>query len=211
MKIAASTTRGKISIIRTFMAPGGYDFYKVLKKLAGQLARYEISWIDAEAEVAKIKRLPERQHTLVLLQKFYSWFVAGGFAWADPAKGLHVSVSGLLKVRVRPEIGFKNSSGGTTSLALWTVAAPKLTPSVAADGIQFLVNELLIGANDEAALFQVRAQNIFDRSLITAGSAARVKFHLTVVEEIWKELHDPGKSTEEVVSHIASLGNLPPP
>ena len=56
MKVAASTPRGKISIIRTFMAPGGYDFYKVLKKLAGRLARGEMSWAEAEKEVAKIKR-----------------------------------------------------------------------------------------------------------------------------------------------------------
>lgn len=211
MKIAASTTRGKISIIRTFMAPGGYDFYKVLKKVAGRLARGEISWSDAEAEVAKIKRLPERQHTHELLQKFYAWFTAGGFTWANPAKGKYVSASGIVKVRVLPEVGFKNSSGGTTSLALWNMAMPKLTPSLAADGLQCLVNELKLGADDEVGILQVRTKNIFDKSLITPGSAARLKFHLRIVEEIWVELHKPGKSTEDVVSHIASFGSVPPP
>jgi hypothetical protein len=211
MKIAARTTRGKISIIRTFMAPGGYDFYKVLKKLAGRLARGEISWLDAEKEVAKIKQLPERQHTLELLQKFYAWFVAGGFTWADPARGKYTSASGLVKVRAHPEVGFKNSAGGTTSLALWNMARPKLTPSLAADGIQCLINELNLSAGDEAGILQVRAKSIFDKSLITPGSAARLKFHLNVVEEIWKELHKPGKSAEDVVSYITSLGSLPPP
>lgn len=211
MKIAASTPRGKISIIRTFMAPGGYDFYKVLKKLAGRLARGEISWADAENEVAKIKRQSEREHTADLLKKFYDWFTVGGLVWATPAKGRHVSASGLVQVRVHPEVGFRNSAGGITSLALWNMKAPKLTASLAADGIQCLVNEVKLGGNDEVGILQVRAKNIFERSLVTPGSAARLKFHLKVVEETWKELHNPGKSTEDVVSYIMSLGSLPPP
>jgi hypothetical protein len=211
MKVAASTTRGKISTIRTFMKPGGYDFYKVMKKLAGKLARGEISWADAEIEIAKIKQLPERQHTYELLKKFHAWFFAGGFVWAAPAKGVFISASKLVEVRAHPEVGFENSSGGTTSLALWNMTKPKLTASLAADGIQCLINELHLGAKDEAGILQVRTKGIFDRSLVTPGSAARLKFHLKIVEEIWIELHKPGKSTEELVSHIVSLGTLPPP
>ena len=210
LKISASKPRGQITIIRSLLAPGGYDFYKVLKRLAGQIARKEISLAQAELEVAKIKQSPERTHTLELIRKFHSWFSANGQQWSQPPKAKYTSTSGLLKLRLNPEVAFVNSNGGTTALALWNTAAPALGTGVAAEGIQCLVNEIKPLPADEIGILHVRKRLVFDKTLVSPGSQARLSHNLMLVEEIWKDLHDPGMGAEDVVSHIMSIGAAPP-
>ncbi|HWY61049.1 MAG TPA: hypothetical protein VNW15_04030 [Rhizomicrobium sp.] len=210
LKISASKARGKVSTVATFTTPGGYDFYKVLKKLAARLARNEISLAQAEQEIAKIKRTPERAHTLEAIQQFQSWLLSNGQKWADPPKGKYVSPSGLLKIRLNPEVAFVNANGGKTALSLWNMAKPALTAGLAAEGIQCLVNEFKPKAYDEIGILHVRKKLTFDMSLVSAGANARLAYDLGIVEEIWKDLHNPAMGIEDTVIHIASLGGIPP-
>jgi len=56
----------------------------------------------------------------------------------------------------------------------------------------------------------VRKRLVFDKSLVSAGAKAQLNYDLMIVEEIWKDLHNPTMGPEDTVSHIASIGGVPP-
>ena len=51
MKFCVKGPRGKIGDIRKFLSPGGYDFYKAMKRVATKLARNQIDLVGAKAEI----------------------------------------------------------------------------------------------------------------------------------------------------------------
>ena len=210
MKIASSTDQGKYSQIKKFMSPGGMDFYKEAKAIIIRIARGELTLTQAEKEIAKIKSDSRRKHSLDLVSHFFAWFAGSGLKWAAPPKAEYVSPSELLKVRLNPELSFLNASGGRTYLSLWCMTRPKLTDGLAAEGMQCLVNEVKPGTNDEVGILHVRKNLVYEQGLITPGSQARLMFDLNIVEEIWKDLHNPKMSRDDVISHIASFGAVPP-
>jgi hypothetical protein len=210
LKISTCKSRGKVGAVATFLKPGGYDFYKKLKNLCARVAKNEISLAAAELEVAQITKETERQHTLEALRHFYAWSITNGQIWVDPPKAKYVSPSGLLKVRLNPEVGFMNAAGGVTSLSLWNMARPALTSELAAEGIQCLVNQISPMPNDEVGILNVRKKLVFDKSLVSAGSQARLNHDLKIVEEIWKRLNNPAVGYEETISEITAMGSVPP-
>ncbi len=210
LRIAASTPRGMISQLRTFTKPGGYDFYKVLKKLVAGIASGVINPAQAEKHIEQIVQKPEREQTLEAINAFNEWYSKQNLVWQTPPRDKFKSKSGLLAVRLEPELAFIPAGATNTSVIyLWNLKKPELKPDLAAEGLQLLMSNL-VGAHYQFGIFDLRKKQIRGAETISAATNARLQNSLRLVEEIWKDIHTPSMSIEETLSHISSL-KLPPP
>lgn len=210
LKICTKTTRGKIGDIRRFTGKGGYDFYKVMKKLASKLSQNEITLEGAKEEIAKIVKDSERDHTLAAIERLELWLNKHQPTWSDPPEHIFVSPSGLLKINLKPELGFKAADGKTHAIYLWNLAQPTMKQELAGEGLWLLADEL--GKPDNTfEILDLRAMKLFTESAISVNSGLQLKYDLMLIEEIWKDIHTPSMSAEDTLAHISSLKSPPPP
>jgi hypothetical protein len=208
LKFCASTPRGKISAFRTFQTPGGYDFYKVLKKLAAGLAAKQISLAEAKDQIAEIKQLPERKHTLNAIERFHAWLADKHVEFATPPKRTFSSPSGLIKIRLEPELAFKNAEGTISVLYIWNLDRPELSTDLAGQGLRLLMDKV-IGEHFEFGLLDLRKSKVIGDEALSAASDARLQANIAIAEQTWKDLNTPNLSIEDTLTHIAAL-KLPP-
>lgn len=210
LKLCAATPRGKLGELRKFLKPGGYDFYKVMKKLAGRRARGEIDLAEAQHQISKVKKDAERKHTLEAIKKLDAWLAEQDLAWQAPPRGAFKSASGLVTVRLEPELAFTKRGPATSVLYLWNLDRPDLKNELAGEGLRLLVREL---DHDEHryqfGIFNLRTKRILTEELIGAASDMQLKLDLMILETIWEDIHDSALSSDDVISHISSL-KLPP-
>jgi len=210
LRISASTPRGMVSQLKTFTKPGGYDFYKVFKRLAAGIASGAINLAQAEEDIGQIVQKPEREHTLEAINTFNDWYSKQNLIWQAPPRDKFKSNSGLLTVRLEPELAFKSAGSTNTSIIyLWNLKKPELKLDLAAEGLQLLMNNL-VGAHYQFGIFDLRKKQIRGAETISVATNARLQNNLRLVEEIWKDIHTPSMSIEDTLSHISSL-KLPPP
>jgi hypothetical protein len=209
LKICARTPRGKIGEIRRFTGSGGYDFYKVMKRLATEIAEEEICLQTAKEAISQIKRDSEREHTFTAISNFHEWFAKEPRQWVAPPGALYTSPSGLIAVRLAPELAFLKSDGTVEVLYLWNLANPELTNELAGEGLWLLADELGHPKN-EFGILNLRKQIILPEGLAGTASGLRLKHDLMTIEQIWKDVNNPSISTDETISHIVAL-KLPAP
>ena len=205
LKICARKTLGKIGELRTFMQPGGYDFYKVFKKLAVARAEGAIDLAKAKIVVEKIKQTPERTHTLEAITKFDKWCSGKKLKCKTPPQAMFKSPSGLLKIRLTPELAFVNESGETYVLYLWNLSTPELKNELAGEGLRLLVRELKPNGKYKLGIFDLRKNVIVPETVIKPASDKQLTYDLMLIEEIWKDLNDPSISVDETIAHISLL------
>jgi hypothetical protein len=209
LKICGRTSiAGKIRDVRPLAKPGGYDFYRAMKRLAAQLAQGKIDLAWALSEAEKIKQKPEREHTREGIKKFGQWLQAQSLEYVTPPNGVFQSDSGLLKIRVGPEIAFKGKDGKAIAMCLWNLARPSLKPYLAAEGLR-LAKQALSTAKFEFVIFDMRAMKLHKGDVIAAASQPQLEMDLKILEAIWQDIHDPSLNQQQTVSHVSSL-TLPP-
>lgn len=208
LKFCASTPRGKISLFRTFQTPGGYDFYKVMKRLAAALAARQISLAEAKAEIADIKQPHEKKHTLAAIERFHAWLGGKDLEFIAPPKRTFSSPSGLIKIKLEPELAFKNAEGTVSVLYIWNLSRPELTSDLAGQGLRLLMNNL-VGEHREFGLIDLRKNKVTGDETTSAASDARLQANIAIAEQTWKDLNTPNLSIEDTLTHIAAL-KLPP-
>jgi len=209
LKVCARSSRGMLSDLRTFMAPGGYDFYKVMKRLVAGIANGDMTIEQAQAEVAKIIQKPERENTLDAINRFHDWFLKRNLKRATLPKGTFKSKSGLLIVRVEPELAFIDDEGIVSILYLWNLKKPDLKNDLAGEGVQMMINTMP-GAHFEYGIFDLRTMKIHGTETVSANTNLHLQNDLHLVEEVWRDLHNPTLSVEDRIEHIKSL-KLPGP
>jgi hypothetical protein len=210
LRIAAKPARGKVGELRTFMAPGGYDFYKVMKKLARGLATGAITLVEAEQQIDKIKQKPEREHTREAIQRFYAWLLRENPTWLQPPKGAYEAKSGLLVVRLEPELAFEREDGSPIAVQLWNLDKPDLTNELAGEGLRLLVRELApVHPAGKFQFLNLRTEKPVGEDVIAPASDLQLRLDLLRVETIWEDLHNPALTVDDVVSHVSEL-KLPP-
>lgn len=204
LKICASTSLGMIRELRTFTSPGGYDFYKVMKRSVVGLASGAISFAQAQEDIEQIVQKPEREHTREAVQKFQKWIQTQSLTWHAPPRAGYKSKSGLLTVKVEPELGFIDDGGTISVVHLWNLYKPELNLSLAGEGLQLMMTNI-IGPHYEFGIFDLRKNKILGADIVSANSLALLERDLKLVEQVWKDIHNPALSTQDTVNHIAEL------
>lgn len=190
--------------LRTFTAPGGYDFYKVMKRLVSGLASGAISFAQAQEDIEKIVQKPEREHTRDAVKKFQKWFALQSLTWHAPPRGVYKSKSGLLAVRIEPELAFVGDGGIVSVIHLWNLNKPELKSPLAGEGLQLMMTNVA-GAHFEFGIFDLRKNKILGADVVSANSLVLLENDLKLIEQIWKDIHNPALSVEDTVNHINEL------
>lgn len=212
LKICASTSLGKIRELQRFTRPGGYDFYKVLKQLAPAICSGKISISEAENQISRITRDAERKHTLQAIRTFHQWCSTRKLEWQTPPKGVSKSApSGLVTIRLEPEIAFRDDGGILNVLYLWNLNKPELKSELAGEGLRLLTRDLSRSSEIKFGIFDLRANEVLDQSLVGVGADVRLRFDLMVLEAAWEDIHNPSMKIADVISHINSLRVPPSP
>jgi hypothetical protein len=202
LKICASTPRGMIRELRTFTSPGGYDFYKVMKRSIVGLASGAVNFTQALHDIEQIVQKPEREHTLEAVHKFQKWLDTQSLTWHAPPRAAYKSKSGLLMVRIEPELAFTDDGGITSVIHLWNLNKPELKKTLAGEGLQLMMSNV-VGAHYEFGIFDLRKNTILGADVVSSNSLAVLESDLKVIERIWKDIHDPGLSIEDTINHIS--------
>lgn len=212
LKVCAATPLGKIRELQAFTRPGGYDFYKILKKLAVEICSGKMSLLEAENQIARITNVAERKHTLEAIRIFYQWFVVQKLDWETPPRGVAKSTpSGIVTIRLEPEIAFKGDGAAPNVLYLWNLNKPALKSDLASEGLRLLSRDLSHASDHKFGIFDLRTNKILDESLIGVAADVRLRFDMMIIETIWEDIHDPSMKIDDVISHINSLKFPPPP
>ena len=177
LKICAKKPRGKIGEIKRFTQAGGYDFYKKLKSLCDQIAREEITFEEAKKIAATIVRAPERTHTLAALNQFYTWLTGGNFEFVETTNDFFKSDSGLLRIKLSPELAIKRADGTTEFLHMWNLASPPLTRELAGEGVWLLADKMG-KPNNSFGILNLRNLKIFGEETISEIFGTSVKKRL---------------------------------
>jgi len=208
LKFCASTPRGKISLFRTFQTPGGYDFYKVMKRLAAALAAKQMSIAEAKSEIADIKQPNEKKHTLAAIEGFHAWLAGKDLEFVAPPKSAFSTTSGLIKIKLEPELAFKNANGTISVFYIWNLDRPELTTDLAGQGLRLLMNNL-VGEHLKFGLRNLRKSKVLRDEALSVASDARLQANIAIAEQTWRDLNTPSLSIEDALTHIAEL-KLPP-
>lgn len=210
LKITTKKPRGKIGEIRRFTQAGGYDFYKKMKQIASQLSMKQITLVQAKAMIEDITKAPERVHTLAAIEKLDGVLKSWDLIGCEPPDGSYKSASGLLTIKLRPDLALKKSDGTVACVYLWNLAKPDLNEPLAGEGL-WLSRQKIGGVQNAFGILDLRTSSMFNEKSISLSSGLRAKLDLMLIEEIWKDIHNPALTADETVAHVSSLLASPPP
>lgn len=205
LKACATPTRGKIGQVRKFTGKGGYDFYKVMKIVAADLASKRISFEQAKERVARISKESERIHTLTAIAKLNSWLEKFKPQWIEPRADEFISESELLNIQLKPELAFLDRAGKVHSMYLWNLESPSMTKELAGEGLCLLVDQMGEFA-EQFEILNLRGGKVITEQAISLASRPQLKHDLMLIEEIWKDVNTNSMSPEKTLAHIMSLG-----
>lgn len=204
LKISTKTTRGKIGDIRRFRGKGGYDFYKTMKQIGADLAKGTFPLQKAQDQIAQITNLAEQKHTLAAITQLDIWLKNNRGQWEDPPHDLFTSDSGMLKIQLKPDLGFKDANKKLHAIYLWNLASPEMKSELAGEGLWLTVEKLGKPTN-EFEILDLRSNKLFTEKSINPNSGLQLKRDLMLIEEIWKDINTPSMSAEDTLAHISSL------
>lgn len=146
--------------LQKYLTPGGYDFYRTLKRATASVCLDKITLDEARADLQQIKHSIEKKHNVAAFEKFVLWLSGAERTFLPPPKEVYPFGSGGLSIRIRPEIRFMQE-GEDWALHIWNTLKPELTPDIYGLGA-FLMQRALKSPSLRVGIFNLRDGKIYD-------------------------------------------------
>lgn len=185
--LQVSTTAKLREVDRLYGSEGGYDFYRMLKRVPYDFATGQLKAGQIAGFMASITRQAERNHNTQMAIAFSNWWNALGNPTdiEVPPPRKFKPKGHDFKIRIAPELAYK-LNGQRSVVYLWAVAKPALTNQVAGSGL-LLLRQALDGTkykNYQKQILDLRKGKLFDESFITNQSPIILSADLAAFEAI---------------------------
>ncbi|WP_142848742.1 hypothetical protein [Telmatospirillum sp. J64-1] len=185
LKISSLPLNEQVQELEQYLHPGGYNFYRELRRLTPSIATREVTVEEAERQVRENCSNPaEVEHNLAGIRALAHWVGKRKLELVEPPKG---SVTrGDITVRLEPELAFLEK-GVLNVVALWNIATPELSPHIAGTGVHLLRSHFhneMPGA--EFGLLDLRRPRL---NRHVPNNASLVADHLLAsLDNLWQQL-----------------------
>lgn len=168
-----------------YSSPGGYDFYKSLKRGAASVTHGGKLAQDVRDNISLLKNITERDHNLLGFDRLQDWLKKSSGEYFSPDHATVSSPDGRLVIRIEPEIGQK-ISGSERIISIWNTQKPKISPTVAGIGVYLMSKSLAKKSQTDTqfCILDVRSGKLFGMENIPNDAELLSRTELAIADAL---------------------------
>ena len=190
LKLLELPENQKRTMLKGFTSPGGYDYWRPLKRFAEDVAKLKITGAQITDNVSGFCKGHQLKYNDEALTKLSRWFeMRKAKVISNP--GEHVTKLGNsgMKVRLAPEVAFEMERVQYV-MHIWATNTPSLSDRTLSTGLFFFRDRFIKAGHDgfQYLIYDTVKGRVFGEFDILSNANAELQMQQTSIHALWKEV-----------------------